>query len=684
MMNPAQKTETDVPMNEQAMNQHENIPPFTADTPLPQIGELIQHNESHYKQLLQHLPVAVYTCNMAGKITFFNLAATLLWGRTPEIGIDMWCGSWKIYRPDGSILPLEDCPMAKTLREGRPILGEEIIIEHPDGVRVSVNPFPQPIIDSTGKMTGAVNLLIDITARKQNEEKLAIHAAIVSSSDDAIISKTLEGIITSWNIGAQRIFGYTEQEMIGQHINKLIPIDRKDEEPGIINRLKCGERVDHFETKRVTKDGRLLDISLTISPIKDKYGNILGASKIARDITEQRKAERLLRDGEERFRMAVASTKLGTWEYDAHTHALEWSEESRKIWGIPEDMPLDQTHLIGLLYPADVDMVLQKVKQLTNPVNAGKFGIQFRIHRYNDNDIRWVAIQGKVHFDAHHIVEKFIGTLLDITDEKMAKERLENMVLLRTKELTAMNEQLKKSNHALEQFAYIASHDLQEPLRKIQVFSELIQNKLPLDDNLQSYFDKVTSSAHRMSRLIRDVLDYSRLSAVETPFVSTDLNLIMMDVLAEFEVLIDQKKAVIRYDTLPVIKGNPLQLNQLFRNLIGNSLKFCITDPEITISTGLYPATQIPGYVPINKKDEYFTGIIFKDNGIGFSPQYAEQIFSIFQRLNTHQAFSGTGIGLALCKKIVENHHGIISASSELGAGATFSIFLPAQTPHQT
>ncbi|MET6995916.1 PAS domain S-box protein [Chitinophaga defluvii] len=680
-MNPAQKTGTDVPMNDQTTNQYESIPPFTADTPLPQIGELIQHNESHYKQLLQHLPVAVYTCDMAGKITFFNLAATLLWGRTPELGKDMWCGSARIYRPNGTRLPLDDCPMARTLKEGRPIPGEEIIIERPDGMRVFVNPFPQPVFDSTGTMTGAVNLLIDITTRKQNEEKLANHAAIVSSSDDAIISKTLEGIITSWNIGAQRIFGYTAQEMIGQPINKLIPADRQNEEPAIIERLKRGERVDHFETKRITKDHRLLDISLTISPIKDKYGNILGASKIARDITAQRNAERSLRDEEERLRMAVESTKLGTWEYDAYNHTLGCSEESRKIWGIPAGIPMDKSLLIKLLYPADLDRVLQKIRQLTNPVNAGKFDIQCRIHRYDDNDIRWIAIQGKVHFDAHHIAEKYLGTILDITDEKMAKERLENMVLLRTKELTAMNEQLKKSNHALEQFAYIASHDLQEPLRKIQVFSELIQNKLPLEDSLQHYFNKVTSSAQRMSRLIRDVLEYSRLSAVETPFVSTDLNLIVKDVLAEFEVMIDQKKAVIRYDTLPVIKGNPLQLNQLFRNLIGNSLKFCISDPEITISTGLYPATQIPGYVPINKKDEYFTGIIFKDNGIGFSPQYAEQIFSIFQRLNTHQAFSGTGIGLALCKKIVENHHGIISAKSELGAGATFSIFIPT-TPY--
>jgi PAS domain S-box-containing protein len=683
-MNPELMSDTDAPFNGKENNQQEDILLSGATTPLPQIVEFMQQNALHYKQLLQALPVAIYTCDLGGRITFYNLAAEKLWGKTPEIDKDLWCGSWKIYRPDGSTLPLEDCPMARTLKEGRAILGEEIIIERPDGKRIFVTPFPQPIYSNTGEMTGAVNLLVDITIHKQSEEKLANHAAIVASSDDAIISKNLNGIITSWNDGAQRIFGYTESEMIGQHINKIIPKDRLEEEATIIERLRKGERIDHFETKRITKDNRLVDISLTISPIKDYYGNIFGASKIARDITGQRRAERLIREGEERFRMAVESTQIGIWEYDAYYHELRWSEESQKIWGIPVNAPIDKGLLKKLIYPADYDFVLQKVKQIMNPVNAGKFDIQFRIHRQDDNDIRWVSIQGKVHFDAHHIAEKFIGTILDITTEKMAKEKLENMVLLRTKELTQINEQLEKSNHSLEQFAYIASHDLQEPLRKIQVFSELIQNKLPGNDTLQLYFNKVTSSAQRMSRLIRDVLDYSRLSAIDTPFEEVNLNLLMKEVLIEFDVLIEQKKAIIHCENLPVIKGSPLQLSQLFRNLISNSLKFCITDPAITITTNRYNAAQIPGYINSSKIEEHFIGIIFKDNGIGFSPQYAEQIFSIFQRLNTHQAFSGTGIGLALCKKIVENHHGFISAVSEIGAGATFTIFLPEKVTQLT
>jgi PAS domain S-box-containing protein len=367
-------------------------------------------------------------------------------------------------------------------------------------------------------------------------------AAIIHSSDDAIISKTLDGIVSSWNEGAQRIFGYTAEEMIGQPILLLIPEDRVNEEPMILERLKRGERVDHFETRRISKNGTLLDVSLTISPIRDKSGKIVGASKIARNITEQKEAERIIIEGKEAFR-----------------------------------------------------------------------------------------------------------------------RELELTVRERTRELAELNKRLARSNNELEQFAYIASHDLQEPLRKIHVFSELLEEGLEEGGKpakVNNYLDRIKQATIRMSKLINDVLDYSRLSSVENSFTEVDLNHVVKDVLHEFELKVAEKKAVIDVGALPKVLGISSQFHQLFRNLIGNALKFCRDQPYISI--------QAEG-----------RHIIVKDNGIGFSQEYVGKIFDIFQRLNSHDAFTGSGIGLALCKKIMENHGGTITAEGAPGKGATFYIHLP-------
>jgi PAS domain S-box-containing protein len=245
--------------------------------------------------LLEALPLAIYTTDAEGNITFYNQAAAELWGCRPEIGTDKWCGSWRLFWPDGQPLPHDQCPMAVALREDRQIRGIEAIAERPDGTRVRFLPYPTPLHDSSGKLTGAINLLFDLTERYQADIISAQLAAIVSSSDDAIISKTLNGKVTSWNAGAERIFGYTADEMIGQPILRVIPAELHDEEKTIIARLERGERIGHFETVRLAKDGRRINISLTVSPVRDKFGNIVGASKVARDVTERKRAEELQR-----------------------------------------------------------------------------------------------------------------------------------------------------------------------------------------------------------------------------------------------------------------------------------------------------------------------------------------------------------------------------------------------------
>jgi PAS domain S-box-containing protein len=255
-------------------------------------GEALFRGESYFRQVLDLLPAAVYITNASGLITYYNEAAAALWGHHPQLGVSEWCGSWKLYWPDGRPLPHDQCPMAQALRKKRPIRGMEAVAERPDGIRVPFIPYPTPLYDASGELIGAVNMLVDITDRKRAEQSAQQLAAVVEFSDDAIITKDLDGVITSWNRGAERLFGYKTEEAVGRPITTiLIPLDRLDEEREILGRLRRGERVDHFETVRRCKDGSLLDISLTVSPLKDAAGKIVGASKIARDITERRRAQ---------------------------------------------------------------------------------------------------------------------------------------------------------------------------------------------------------------------------------------------------------------------------------------------------------------------------------------------------------------------------------------------------------
>jgi PAS domain S-box-containing protein len=263
------------------------------------------------QQVLETLSAAVYATDADGVITFYNRAAVELAGREPELGKDKWCVTWRLRRPDGTVLPHDECPMAVALKEKRPVRGVEAFAERPDGTLVPFMPFPTPMFGPSGELVGAVNMLVDITDQKRTEatlraqsarltalsgvERAVQHlAAIVESSGDAIISKGLDTIIQTWNSGAERVFGYKADEVIGKSITILIPEGHESEEPEILSRIRRGERVEHYETQRRRKDGSIIDISLTISPVRDAEGRVVGASKIARDISERKRSEATL------------------------------------------------------------------------------------------------------------------------------------------------------------------------------------------------------------------------------------------------------------------------------------------------------------------------------------------------------------------------------------------------------
>jgi signal transduction histidine kinase len=251
----------------------------------------------------------------------------------------------------------------------------------------------------------------------------------------------------------------------------------------------------------------------------------------------------------------------------------------------------------------------------------------------------------------------------DLTDKKIAEDQMKQYM-----------RNIEFQNKQLEEYAYVASHDLQEPLRKIQIFAGMLHNNIDDRPAQERNIEKIQSSARRMTTLIKDVLAYSRLSLTDELFVMTDLNLILENIKEDFELLLNETGAVINYSGLPIIKGIPIQLNQLFSNLITNAIKFSNDKPVIDISSRNAEISEIKKYPELDPGRRYVL-ILFRDNGVGIEPQYAEQIFKLFQRLDKTKY--GTGIGLAMCKKIVENHQGHISVLSEVNKGTTFSIILP-------
>lgn len=262
-------------------------------THLAHDGRTVDNGHVELNRLLDMLPAAAYTCDAEGLVTYFNERAAQLWGRAPRLNdpADRFCGSFKLFTVEGAPVRHDQCWMALALRDGKSYDGQEIVIERPDGSRWTALAHASPFFDDRGRVIGAVNVLVDISERRRAELTRSHLAAIIDSSDDAIVSKNLNGVVESWNAAAERLFGYTAEQAVGRHISFLFPPDRLDEEDRILARLRAGERVYHFDTVRVRSDGQPIQISVTISPIRDDSGRIIGASKIARDISDRKRAE---------------------------------------------------------------------------------------------------------------------------------------------------------------------------------------------------------------------------------------------------------------------------------------------------------------------------------------------------------------------------------------------------------
>lgn len=426
-------------------------------------------------------------------------------------------------RRDGETISMDQLPVRVACVSGSPVIGDNIEVIRADGVTRHFYGNAVPLFDSQGAVRGAVGVLLDITELKQAQDKVAGLAAIVESSSDAIIGKTLDGIIVSWNHGAEALYGYSDKEALGRSITFLIPPDHPDEIPPTLEKIRRAETITDNDNVHMRKDGGLVSVSLTVAPVKDSEGRIVGSSTIARDITDRKKFEE-------------------------------------------------------------------------------------RIRQYS--------------------------------------------------------RELEQSNRELDNFALIVAHDLRAPLRAVSGFAARLQKryKEKLDAEADQYIAFISEGTERMERLITDLLEYARVGNIGKPPVPVDVKALMEKVLTDLKPEITERQAVITVESLPVVSADGTQLMQVLENLVGNALKYCTNEPRIRISAE-------------RKDGEWLFRV--SDNGIGIDPRQFARIFDIFQRLHTREAYSGSGVGLAICKKIVERFGGRIWVESKPGEGSTFLFTLP-------
>jgi two-component system CheB/CheR fusion protein len=394
------------------------------------------------------------------------------------------------------------------------------------------------------------------------------------------------------------------------------------------------------------------------------------------DITEDVRSEKILQEQEEWFRNMANNAPVMIWTSDTKGNITFFNKTWLDFTGKQMDHETG-SGWIQEINPVDREALVEKYRHAIETKEP--FQSEYRLMRH-DGEYRWVMSSAKPLFDPQQRFTGFVGTVTEIHDQKIFSDELESKVQMRTIALQEANKSLEQSNSELQQFAYVASHDLQEPLRKMIMFSERMQEKFrsALPDDARQYLDIISKGASRMSVLIDDLLGYSRAIYKEMEMVQVDLNFVLRRALHDFDVIIQEKNAVVTSDPLPQIKAVPVQMHQLFHNLISNALKFTVPSkpPKIKVSTRIIPPEKIEPFGKLLVNVPY-CDITFSDNGIGITKDQEEKIFSIFYRLHDKQAYPGTGIGLALCRKIVSNHNGMIYAEAEQNEGASFHVLLP-------
>jgi chemotaxis family two-component system sensor kinase Cph1 len=498
-------------------------------------------------------------------------------------------------------------------------------------------------------------------------------AALIESSDDAIIGKMLDGTITSWNPGAERMFGYRAAEAIGQPILMLFPPDRVSEEQEILARIRRGERLEHFETERIRKDGSRITVSATVSPIKDREGRIVGASKIARDISERKSLERRLLDG-------VRETQQIRAALDEHA-IVAMTDTSGKITFVNDKFCAISQYSREELIGQDHRIINSRFhgkdffSQLWATIAQGRAWHGEIRNRAKDGSCYWVDTTIYPRLDEAGKPIQYIAIRTDITQRKADEEELKRNA-----------SDLAEKNKELETIVYSVSHDLRSPLVNVQGFGKQLvracekiqaavaaageqgvrpgELKPSVEDAIPQALRFINAAVAKMEMLINGLLRYSRLGRVALAIQPLDVNALLAEIVAAMKFQVDAAQAEMVVEILPGCLGDPVQISQVFSNLLDNAIKY--RDPARALRLKVSGRTDSGQVI-----------YAVADNGIGIAAEHQAKAFEIFHRLHPEQSL-GDGLGLTIAQRVVERQGGRIWLESKPGVGSTFYISLPA------
>lgn len=639
----------------------------------------LQRGEERFRNMADNIPNLAWMANADGYIYWYNKKWYEYTGKTAE-EMEGW-GWQSVHNPD--ILPTVMNKWTNAIANG-----EEFEMEFPlKGANDKYCNFltrVQPFRNSEGKIHQWFGTNTDITKRIEIEEALKESEerfrTMAESSGILIAMSDESSNAIYFNNAWISITGRTQEQLINYGWEDLLhPDERKD----FINLyLNSFQNKVNFTTelRLLNKENNYIYLFLTSSPRFTPNGTFAGFISTCTEITERIKAEQALVKNEENLRNTILHAPVAMCIIKGPTYVVELvNEKMIEIWGRPAKDVLNKPIFESLPEVKDqgFDKLLHGVYTTGETFSAN--GLPASLIRNNKLENIFLNFVYEPYREGDGRITGVLAVAVDVTSEILAKNKIEEIVNKRTKELAEANENLRKSNDELAQFAYVASHDLQEPLRKITTFSNLLENNLGeiIDDKSKNYLDKINGSTKRMSTLIKDVLTYSALIKDSKVLRNVDLNQIVRHVLGDYDLLIGQKNAQITVESLPEIEAIPIQMEQLFGNIVGNSLKFTRDKirPEIKIKAMKLNVDEIKK-LGLNFLTEYYT-IQIIDNGIGFKHENSIQIFDIFKRLHRTPNYQGTGIGLAMCKKIVLNHNGEINALGSSENGAVFNIILP-------
>lgn len=563
--------------------------------------------------------------------------------------------------------PYYEAALQGVIEKGEPFYASEVemmLIRHGKEEIIYVTFVYEPMKDSNGVIKKVVVWVLDNTVqvytRRKIQESETRFRSMADASPVMIWTLDMEGNSTYYNKTATDFTGHTEEELKdGKTWQTAIHPDDLEFAAGVVSNAVQNHKPYQMECRMRRADGKWRWLLSHGTPRLGPTDELLGYVGTSVDITERKEAENALIESEERFRLLSNEMPQFVWTGDANGNLNYFNQAVYEYSGLSNE-EVENGGWVQIVHPDDRE---ENIRLWQQSIATGEdFIFEHRFKRA-DGEYRWQLSRAVAQRDPQGVIQQWIGTSTDIQNQKNVEEQLEKLVAERTKEL-------QRSNEDLQQFAHVASHDLKEPVRKIKTFTGRLEHEMDgqLNEKAKQYLGKVQSATNRMYSMIDGVLAYSTINASPHITQQIDLGDVLHNIESDLEVTIQNTGAAIEYSDLPVLEGEPVLIYQLFYNLINNSIKFA--------KAGAPPTISIRSKM-ILQDGRSVAQIIVKDNGIGFEQEQHQMIFDTFTRLNSKDKYEGTGLGLSLCRKIVERHGGRITASGKLNEGAEFVIVLP-------